>query len=148
VTEEASPVTTVPFLCIRHFAVLVVLLSCSAPIFDANLVLNLEGSVTDAQGAGIAGVTVFFVDTGIDSRRTGARLLAGHTDDKGHLSEVFEYLYSYRLPRQAADEKLSFVLRFEHPDYEVAETTHEVGGSTRRASGDQIAFAPTLVRRE
>ncbi len=72
-------------------------LGCQATIVDVESRFQLDGRVVDEAGAGLAGVKIYFVDTGIDEWR--AKLLReellGESGDSGQVSITFTYPWGY-----------------------------------------------------
>lgn len=114
--------TVVVFLCLS--------LGCQATIADVESRFQLDGRLVDEAGAGLAGVKIYFVDTGIDEWR--AKLLReellGESDASGQVSIAFTYPWGYtrRNARLSIPGTFRLVLRKEelrpiHLDFRLAD---------------------------
>lgn len=126
--EEESRVTMDRFLC-GGFAVFSIVmcfgLGCRSVTVDVVSTLIFEVNVKAEANEALGGVTVSFVDTGLDARRTKrhTELRVGVTDSGGRLSVKWEYLWGYRkrTGEEAPAIPGTFLVTLRHEKYETIE---------------------------
>lgn len=127
--EEESPVTTDRFLCSRFATFLIIVVcfgsGCRSVTVDVVSTFIFDTNVKTEANEVLGGVTVSFVDTGLDARRAKrkAELKVGVTDSGGRLSTRWEYLWGYRklVGQEAPAIPGTFLVTLRHEKYETVE---------------------------
>ena len=95
--------------------------ACSYRVVDVISRFKIEGVVLEQNNNPLSGVTLYFVDNGLDQwrRNLGEALLIGRTDGEGKLSKGFSYSWGYRTRKDSQpDVPGTFYLLLELDGYE------------------------------